>query len=826
MIRLDNKLTDYHSKIFAMKKVFGALFFGIAWLFVSGADAANWYVRPTSSGSNNGTDWNNAWTANTISWASISPGDTIWMAGGAYTTQLAPNKSGSAGNYIYIKRVLATDSVPVAAAGWNSAFDSQVIVHPIAQIPALWGNGSAGSYVYIDGRISGGIKFQVDADVTYYAGAIHITGTGGQNNIVLTNLDLAGPAPDGNPYPRTIYDCSLSIKVSNTRAHDILVTHCLLHGSADVVLVQNCDNLTIEYSQLYDNCVSGAPHANVFEFSYYNNFVLRYCTLYNWQIEGFRPYAQAGATYIYGNIWHSPLTISGVARVLEADGAVTQTIGPFYIYNNTFVNITYAIYGVNPSTVTYNSASQARNNIYWNCGSTTPPFNDNGYNYGSSSTSGTGSINGSGQTPFVSLSAKDYHIVSNISSVLPRNKGAALTSPFDIDLGGNIRGADGAWDIGAYEFNGGVSTNPVISVSPGSLNFGTIATNTTANSTLTVKNAGGGTLAGVATVALPFSIVSGGTYNLGSGQNQAITISFSPTVGGNASQTVSLTGGGGASVTVNGVATVGTNPVPLVSAISMNASDVASGIAGIQIYGGSVVQFSATATNALTYQWSYAVNGGSPVIYQSGSGAVPVANFTYGTNTIGNTYVWTLVVSNGQMSAQSQLTLSVVAPPAVMGGLSFAAQSGQITSPFTNGKTVVNGVTNNYIYQSVETTGVANGGSALYNFTVTNAGNYVIQASINAPNIGANSLYVNIDAQPQDPTMIWDVTLTSGFEQRLISWRGTGTDAADQFVPKIFTLSEGTHQLIIIGREANTQLQSLSILLMPAPPQNLHVVSP
>ncbi|MDD5141091.1 MAG: choice-of-anchor Q domain-containing protein [Verrucomicrobiales bacterium] len=260
---------------------------------------------------------------------------------------------------------------------------------------------------------------------------------------------------------------------------------------------------------------------------------------------------------------------------------------------------------------------------------------------------------------------------------------------------------------------------------------------------------------------------------------------------------------------------ISSNLPPTVSAISVNASDIDPNTAGLQIYGGSVVQLSATATDALTYKWSYTVNGGLPVTYQSGSGAVAAASFTYDTNAIGNTYVWTLTVSNSQGSAQSQLTLSVVAPPVVLAGLTFAAETGVLAAPFATASTVVGGAVINYIYQPTQTSVVADGGSASYYFTITEAGDYAIQALVNAPNGAANSFYVNIDAQPQDPTMIWDVTLTSGFEQRIISWRGTGTDVANQFVPKFFNLTAGLHQVIFRGREAGTQLSSFSLLKRP-----------
>jgi len=261
-----------------------------------------------------------------------------------------------------------------------------------------------------------------------------------------------------------------------------------------------------------------------------------------------------------------------------------------------------------------------------------------------------------------------------------------------------------------------------------------------------------------------------------------------------------------------------TNTLPTISAIMANATGVTLGQSGLQIQGGSVVSLSATATNALTYQWSYATNGGSQVVYQSGSGTVPSASYTYGTNTIGNTYVWTLIVSNNVGSAQSQFTLTIVAAPVDAYGLTFAAQSGALANSFVVGSTVSGTVTNYYVYQPVQTTGVTNGGSATYQFTITNAGNYEVQALVNAPDTSANSFYVNIDSQPQDPNMIWDITTTSGFESRLVGWRGINVDGTDQYSYVIFSLSAGPHWVVFVGREANTLLSSISILPVPQTP--------
>jgi hypothetical protein len=99
----------------------------------------------------------------------------------------------------------------------------------------------------------------------------------------------------------------------------------------------------------------------------------------------------------------------------------------------------------------------------------------------------------------------------------------------------------------------GGQTNPIISISPVSGDHGTVAVGSTNDLTFRVRNIGGGTLAGTATVpAGPFSIWGGGSYSLGSHESQVITLRFTPVQAANTNQTVTFTGGGGASATVRG----------------------------------------------------------------------------------------------------------------------------------------------------------------------------------------------------------------------------------------------------------------------------------
>lgn len=98
-------------------------------------------------------------------------------------------------------------------------------------------------------------------------------------------------------------------------------------------------------------------------------------------------------------------------------------------------------------------------------------------------------------------------------------------------------------------------------------------------------------------------------------------------------------------------------------------------------------------------------------------------------------------------------------------------------------------------------TELAEGGKAVFEFTLAKGGTFVIHAVVKAVAEDANSFYLNIDADPEDPKMIWDIDVTSGFEERIVSWRGNGDADNDEFKPKKFELKAGAHKLIVVGRE-------------------------
>jgi hypothetical protein len=435
---------------------------------------------------------------------------------------------------------------------------------------------------------------------------------------------------------------------------------------------------------------------------------------------------------------------------------------------------------------------------------------------------GTGTLSGTATVgaPFSIVSGGSYSLGADASQTVTVVFSPTVANNYNQSV--TFTGGNGASTTVTGSATNAPVPTPVLQVTPGSIAYGTILNGTSKTNSFTVQNIGTGTLTGSASVGAPFSIVSGGSYSLGANASQMVTVIFRPTVANNYNQSVTFTGGTGASTTVTGSATNAPSVLPTVSAINVNATDVDLSLPGLQIYAGTTVQFSATATNTQTWQWSYAVNGGTPVVWTNGTSPITNIGCYFDTNTIGNSYVWTLVVSNSQGWAESQTNLEVEAQPnlgTTNTGLIFTATNGALSGVLM-GNTVINGVSSSYFFLPSPAPGDISSGTAAFNFTIATAGNYEIQALVDAPSTSVNSFAVNIDAPPQDPTMIWDIMpITSGFQERMVSWRGSGSENNDQIVPKVFSLSAGAHQIYFKGEEPGTSLANFTLLqVIPAAP--------
>ena len=107
--------------------------------------------------------------------------------------------------------------------------------------------------------------------------------------------------------------------------------------------------------------------------------------------------------------------------------------------------------------------------------------------------------------------------------------------------------------------------------------------------------------------------------------------------------------------------------------------------------------------------------------------------------------------------------------------------------------------------QATETADPSQGGEAQYLIQVPTAGDYVVTATVNAPNDGANSLFINFDTLPTSPDMIWDIPVNNSLTNNVATWRGTGGDT------KTWSLSASMHLLILRGREADVKVGQITV---------------
>jgi hypothetical protein len=164
------------------------------------------------------------------------------------------------------------------------------------------------------------------------------------------------------------------------------------------------------------------------------------------------------------------------------------------------------------------------------------------------------------------------------------------------------------------------------------------------------------------------------------------------------------------------------------------------------------------------------------------------------------------------------LVLALLGLPLLLGAEEIAvldAKSGSVSAPFV--------ITNGCVCQPDSQE--ASKGRAVYEFDLTNSGSFVLQGLVKAPSAGTNSLIVNVDAEPDDPAMIWDIALTPDFTNQLISWRGERNPGSILVSRKVFNLSQGKHRIILRGNSGNVQLSRITVLRIPAAPTGLRVSS-
>jgi hypothetical protein len=422
------------------------------------AHAANQYVRPGATGLNNGSDWANALTSLPTT---LKRGDTYYLANGTYGSYVF-NTANSGTTAITIKKAVAADHG--TDVGWNSSYGDGQAVFSNWQIytdyyvfdgqrrNSDWALGATSQY---------GIKVVGTSPVRLDNGA----GTGG-DNLTFRYIDVQGGGRDTGRGDDVIYGLA-----GNS---NITFQYCALHDSDRTIFLMrgNWQNLTVDHSYLARNTSSPASHGEMLSMTDSTNVVWSNNVMEDIEGTAFIAGLNGGTASnwkIFGNVaFHSAQYIADTGRkaghnygvaglvYIANDASNNNTGNNFLVYGNTMVNIKGTYSGV---VIQRGSGNEVRNNIWYNSVRTNNSFTGSISNnwYFNTVQDGDASASKTVCTTacdvFANLASKDFRLK------VATGGGMALAAPFNIDLNGSVRGADGTWDRGAFEFGvvGGIT---------------------------------------------------------------------------------------------------------------------------------------------------------------------------------------------------------------------------------------------------------------------------------------------------------------------------------------------------------------------------------
>lgn len=457
--------------LYLLKKLRLFLALPIAMLFLCtlSAEAANRYIRSGATGSANGSDWVNAYT--TLP-SSLVRGDTYYIADGNYGSYIFDDAN-SGSTLIIIKKATIADHG--ADTGWLDSYgDGQ----------ATFGNWTVTTdYWLFDGQMRN-LNWR-DGATNQYGFRVSNTnntktlrldnGLGmGADHVTFRHIDFVAAGRDTGIGDDVVYGLfgHQNITFQNSSLRD---------SDRTIFLMRGCwQNLLVENSYLARNASSPAIHGELLSDTCSDNVVFRNNMIEDiegtavWAVLNGSGAAQTASNTasdwkIYGNVihWTPGYNREGVAAIFMSANASTG-IDPnrnwtdnLAFYNNTINdNGIYVIwYGLIIEAGTNNIV---KNNIFYNLKNSDQVGVTADYNwYYLSPHPGDSGPNtktcSSNCNIFTDRTNKFFTLSGNN---LPAAGDNSIGSAFNTDPNGILRGVDGAWDRGAFEFTTGNIAKP------------------------------------------------------------------------------------------------------------------------------------------------------------------------------------------------------------------------------------------------------------------------------------------------------------------------------------------------------------------------------
>jgi hypothetical protein len=284
-------------------------------------------------------------------------------------------------------------------------------------------------------------------------------------NLSFKNIDVLGPYNTVS-HPSTVSGYGFNLSPYDSPRINLLFHDCRVAGMCESFRENMWTNAIIEYCWIADEANDGTDHEDVDQYYYGTNEIWRYNVIYNSPSDGIMVGPDGyGPYYFYGNIyWKSQNSF------LQFNGG---KYGPYYFFNNVFAssptnpdfNNTPPGWVQNQGTAV--SGSQVYNNIWFNVANdlvvsgVTSDYN--AYNYtnlfGAAAPKEPHGVTFSGN-PFVNSAGGDFHLTAAAAATFAKGIALTLNGFINKDLDGNLRGANGLWYIGAYQYGSGAAPQP------------------------------------------------------------------------------------------------------------------------------------------------------------------------------------------------------------------------------------------------------------------------------------------------------------------------------------------------------------------------------
>ena len=485
-----------------MKRFVLMLIFVLLSILTQRAWAADYYVSKSGSDSNPGTEAQ-PWKTIQKAANTLAAGDTVYIKAGTYKERVIPKNSGSSGKYITFT-AYPGDTVSIDGSGIT--------------LPAYWGgllDISNKSYIKISGlRIMNagpydnnpGILVDHCSDITIENNYTYNTTSSGigvwdSSNIIIDNNEVEKACNDGEQECITVAITN-NFEIKNNHVH---------HNGPGTMGGEGIDAKDgSRNGKIYNNHLHHLNRLGIYVDAWdkhtENIEVFRNIVHDIYDNDGFTLASESGGLLenicIYNNIAYN-CDICGLTISRNGESP-THPMKNIKIINNTFYNNGDGGWGggiavdnpyiqnvvIRNNIVSRNMTFQMEVEPDVSMSNLTVDHNlIHGYRGYDDEIKGTDYVEGN--PLFVNASSADFHLTEHSPAI---DNGSPIDAPSD-DYDGNTRPQGSGYDMGAYEYQTGGSTDAEISLSRTEINITTTAgTTRTIMETFTISNSGSGTL--------------------------------------------------------------------------------------------------------------------------------------------------------------------------------------------------------------------------------------------------------------------------------------------------------------------------------------------